>query len=102
MKCKCGSDKETVDDSTGDYVCTNCGRIKAARNIVSNLSFSNQKVMGQFGTTSGEYSRIKAIRNINRDSDEIRLAKAFKLINNLSYTLNLPISIKEVTYLIPP
>lgn len=92
----CGSTKESTDEGTDQIFCSDCGRIKAARAIVSNLQFSNQQVSGQFGNKTGEYSRIRSIRGISRDTDEIRLGKAFKLIHSLSLSLNLPNYIKEV------
>lgn len=98
MKCVCGSTEEFIDEIKGDHICKKCGRVKQGRAYVSNLSFSNQNVMGKFGTKSGEYSRIRSIWGINRDADEIRLSKAFKLIEHLSNVLNLKKHIKEVSF----
>lgn len=60
--------------------------------------------MGQFGSKHGEYSRIKAcsrvlkiVWGINRDADEIRLSKAYKMIAHIANSLNLPNFIVEVS-----
>ena len=94
MKCVCGSTE--FEERDGNQVCVKCGRVQHAANIVSNLSFSDQNVLGKFGKKGGEYSRIKSIWGISRDADEIRLSKAFKLIGHLSSVLNLPKYITEV------
>ena len=99
VNCICGSSSFVTDDISGDSICTKCGRVNQSKNIVSNLSFDNSNVMGQFGKKSGEYSRIKSLWGISRDADEIRLSKAFKLVGHLSSVLNLPKYITEVIIL---
>lgn len=96
MKCICGSTEEIIDQIKGDHICKKCGRVKQGRAYVSSLSFSQQNVLGKFGNKGGEYSRIRSIGGISRNSDEIRLNKAFRLIDHLSSKLELDKHTKEV------
>ena len=98
MQCSCGATEEIIDEIKGDHICKGCGKVKQGRNIVANLAFTdNQGVVGKFGSKNGEYSNIKSIWGISRDVDEIRLSKAYKIIDHLTSLLNLPDHIKEVT-----
>lgn len=96
MKCVCGSTEEHINPLNDEHICKNCGRVKQGRAFESSLSFSNQNVLGKFGRKGGEFSNIKSIYGMNRDADEIRLSKAYKLIDHLSSLLNLKKITKEV------
>lgn len=98
MKCtNCGSEEEHSDEIKGETLCAGCGRVKIGKSIVANLAFNNQNVTGKFGSKTGEYSQIRSIWARGRDSDEFRLAKAFKMINHIGNALNLPSYIIEAS-----
>jgi transcription initiation factor TFIIIB Brf1 subunit/transcription initiation factor TFIIB len=94
MKCQnCNSMEE--HEEMGNTVCAGCGRVKSSAAIVSDLTFDNQVATGKFGNKGGDYSHIRSIWNTNRDTDEYRLATAYKIIADIASSLDIPHSVVE-------
>lgn len=64
-KCECGSEEFEFDGSQGEKLCRECGRILESRALVNELAFDNTNVHGKFGLKSGNYTQIKACKEIS-------------------------------------
>lgn len=110
MDCVCGVAAEDIqDDISGNTLCGNCGRLKEDKQIVSSVrSFQNSLISTIRMLVDSSVTKMENIPEskpvkffyevwgTSRDSDELRLSKAYRLISNIANSLNLPKFIEEV------
>lgn len=89
MKCKkCGSTNVTHNADIGKSVCE-CGNVCEAQTIVNQVDFLNT------GTRSKVYGSFFDKNRILSESGQLRLYKAYKLIEQIASKLSLPHNISE-------
>jgi transcription factor IIIB subunit 2 len=100
MKCKrCGSSNITRDEEQGEAICE-CGNVIERSGIVNAVDFSNSgnksSVYGSFfdknAPNSGFFGGNK---NLLSESGQVRLYKAYKLIEQIASKLSLPKTLAE-------
>ncbi|CAI2368001.1 unnamed protein product [Moneuplotes crassus] len=100
MKCpKCQSSNITTDEEQGEAVCE-CGNVIERGGIVNNVEFNNvgnrSKVYGSFFDKNAPNNGMFAgNNNLLSESGQMRLYKAYKLIEQIGSKLSLPQTLAE-------
>ena len=92
MKCECGNTKNfETDPARGETHCAECGRVVESGAVVSEIAFSNNRMVGTFVTEGkikygGKFMGNKALV---AESSELRLQRAYKTIDQIAARLSL-------------
>jgi len=99
MKCnRCGSTNITKDEEAGEAICE-CGNVLERGGIVNSIEFGNHgsksTVYGSFIDRNAPNSGMFSGNNLLSESGQMRLYKAFKLIEQIASKLSLPHTLAE-------
>ena len=91
MKCSCGSTNIGKGDRIGDSVCRDCGKVLEEYEIISELRFEDNKLLGNIiSKDSGNVNYfVKNQYGYYNNTSENRLNKAYKEINDIAYNLGI-------------